>query len=185
MSQPTFTIEYTEPRSRLTAFFRFVLAIPHILVCGIWQYLAYILTFFQWWVILFTGRRNESLWNMQRSWLAYAARVYSYYGLMYDKWPNIGAEPNGEPTTFDFEYQAEASRLTNFFRIFWMIPTFIVAIVVMIGALVSTAVCWFAIVITGNQPRGMFDFLAKVHNFMVRTWACNLLMSDVRPKFGA
>jgi Domain of unknown function (DUF4389) len=185
MSQPTFTIEYTEPRSRLTNFFRYILVIPHIIVCGVWQYLAQILAFFQWWVILFTGKRNQSLWTMQNNWLGYAARVYSYYGLMYDKWPNIGVEPNGEPTSYHFEYQAEANRLTNFFRVLWLIPTAIVAIFVMIGALVTTVLCWLAIIFTGKQPRGMFDFLAKVHGFMVRVWACSLMMSDVRPKFGA
>jgi len=185
MSQPTFSIEYTEPRSRLTNFFRYILVIPHMVVSSVWQYLAQILGFFQWWIILFTGKRNQSLWNMQRSWLAYSARVWAYYGLMFDKWPNIGAEPNGEPTGFSFEFESKANRLTNFFRIIWLIPTLIIAILVMIGALICTALCWFAIVITGKQPRGMFDYLAKVHCFMVRLQASTLLMSDVRPKFGA
>lgn len=185
MSQPTFSIDYTEPRSRLTNFFRYILVIPHFIVSGVWQYLAQILGFFQWWIILFTGKRNQSLWNMQRSWLAYSARVWAYYGLMFDKWPNIGAEPNGEPTSFSFEFESKANRLTNFFRVIWLIPTLIVAIFVMIGALICTALCWFAIVITGKQPRGMFDYLAKVHCFMVRLQASTLLMSDVRPKFGA
>lgn len=185
MSKPIYTIEYTTPRSRLTALFRAVLYVPHYIIEYAWRVLAQVLGFVQWFIILFTGKRNEGIWNMQRSYLGYAARAYSYYGLMFDKWPNIGAEPNGEPTHFSFEFEAKANRLTNFFRFLWLIPTVIVAMFVMIGALVCVALSWFAIIITGKHPRGLFDFLAKTHAFMTHLMACTMLMSDVRPKFGA
>lgn len=185
MSQATFTIQYDEKRSRLTTLFRALLAIPHMIIMQAWQYLAQVLTIVQWFIILFTGKRNQGIWNMQNAWLGYAARVWSYYSVMFDKWPNIGAEPNGEPTSYSFEYSAEANRLTNFFRIFWLIPTIIVAFFVLIGASLCTVLAWIAIIITGKHPRGLFDFVAKTHTFMVRVETCALLMTDVRPKFGA
>jgi hypothetical protein len=183
MSKPTFAIEYTEPRSRLSVLFRAVLYIPHYIIEYAWRVLAQVLAFVQWFVILFTGRRNEGIWKLQRAYLGYAARVWAYYGLSFDKWPNIGAEPNGEPTRFEFEYTADANRLTNFFRFIWLVPTLIVAIGVMIVALICVVLSWFAIIITGKHPRGLFDFLARTHAFMAHVQACAFLMSDVRPKF--
>lgn len=185
MSTADLMIEYTSPRSRLTVFFRYILVIPHLMIAQVWGYLVVLLTVFQWFIILFTGKRNQGIWNMQRSWLAYASRVYAYYSLMYDKWPNIGAEPNGEPIALAFNYEASASRLTNFFRIIMIIPAAIVAAVVGIGFLVCMVLSWIAIVITGKHPRGLWDFMLKFHRFMTRYFSYTLLMTDTYPKFGA
>ncbi|MSV58283.1 MAG: DUF4389 domain-containing protein, partial [Actinobacteria bacterium] len=73
MSQPQFSIQYTEPRSRFSNIFRYLLAIPHQIVSSVWQIAALVCTFLQWWVIIITGKRNQSLWNVQRNWLGYAA----------------------------------------------------------------------------------------------------------------
>ena len=44
---------------------------------------------------------------------------------------------------------------------------------------------WFAILVTGKHPRGLFDFVMKTHQFVIRVQSCALLMTDTRPKFGA
>lgn len=184
MARPSFTITYTEPRSRLTNFFRYILAIPHLLISWAWGYLTNILTVLQWFVVLFTGKRNEGMWKMQNAWLGYAARVNSYFGLMFDQWPNIGPEPNGEPISYSFQYEASANRLSNFFRILWIIPAAVIALVFLVVAYIATVVCWFVILVTGNQPRGLFDLLAKVHSYMVQLNAYWMLMTDDYPKYG-
>jgi hypothetical protein len=183
MSAVQFSITYTEPRSRLATLFRGILVIPHVIILNIWQYLVQILAFFQWWIILFTGKRNQGIWNLENAWLGYAARVNSYWGLMYDKWPNIGPDPNGEPTTYAFEYVEKAHRVSNFFRILWAIPAIILSFPIMIVAIIASVVCWFIIIITGKQPAGIFHFLVKVHRFMTRLSSYVLLMTDTYPKF--
>ena len=185
MSQALFTIAYDEKRSRVSTLFRVLLAIPHMILVQAWQYLVQVLTLFQWVIILFTGKRNQGIWNLQNAWLGYASRVWGYYSLMFDQWPNIGTEPNKEPTTYSFEYSENANRLTNFFRIFWLIPSLIIGIFVLIGASVCTVLAWFAILVTGKHPRGLFDFVMKTHQFVIRVQSCALLMTDTRPKFGA
>ncbi|MFM8382747.1 MAG: DUF4389 domain-containing protein [Actinomycetota bacterium] len=185
MARPEFSIEYTAERNRLTTFFRVVLAIPHLIIENIGSQLAQVLGFFQWWVILVTGSRNEQLWKLQNVWLGFAARVYSYQSLMFDKWPNIGVEPNGEPTSYSFQYEKSARRLSNFFRLILVIPAVIVAIVVGIMAVVVTVIAWFAIVFTGTHPRGLFDKVLKVHRYIVQLNAYVLLMTDDYPKYGS
>ncbi len=42
-------------------------------------------------------------------------------------------------------------------------------------------VSWLVIIITGKQPRGMFDFIARVNRFTFDLTAYGLLMTDVYP----
>jgi hypothetical protein len=183
MSDVSYDVVYAEERNRLTTAFRLILYIPHYVIVAVWSYLTQLLAIFQWFVILFTGRRNESIWRLQRAWLAYAARAYSYVGLLFDKWPAIGPEPQGEPTRFEFEYEAEADRLSNALRILWLIPAAIVLMFIAIGSAFVTIVSWFAIVITGGHPRGMWDFILRFNRNYLRFGAYCLLMSDVYPWF--
>ena len=71
------------------------------------------LAFLQWFVILFTGRRNEGMWNFQRGYLGYNARVSSYVSLLYDEYPNFGSAWGDEPVAFGLDYRPDANRLTN------------------------------------------------------------------------
>ena len=45
-------------------------------------------------------------------------------------------------------------------------------------------ISWFAIVITGKQSRGMWDFILKVARFTLQLESYGLLMTDTYPKFG-
>ena len=45
-------------------------------------------------------------------------------------------------------------------------------------------ISWFAIVITGKQPRGMWDFLLKAQRYTLQLQSYGLLMTDTYPKFG-
>ena len=73
-----------------------------------------------------------------------------------------------EPVAFGTDYRPEANRLTNALRLIWIIPALIVAIVVTIGQSFVLLVSWFAIVITGRQSRGMFDFILARQPIRVR-----------------
>jgi hypothetical protein len=183
--QPVFTVDYTPKRSRLRTFFRSLLAFPHMLLMSVWGSVVNLVTFFQWWIILFTGKRNESISRMQSNWLGYGARVMSYYTSMYDQWPNFGPEKGDEPTSFTYEFAPAANRLTSFFRMITIIPAAIVGFFVMIGAAFVYFFSWWAIMFTGKQPEGMFGYLLKTHRFYVGLNAYSMMLTDTYPKFGA
>ena len=153
MSAVTYDVTYTERRSRLTSAFRYLLALPHLIVLGVWGYVAELLAFLQWFVILFTGRRNEGMWDFQRSYLGYHTRVTSYVSLAFDEpYPNFGSTWRGEPVAFDLAYRSEANRLTNALRLIWMIPALFIALFLGIAQGVLLLVSWLVIIITGKQP---------------------------------
>ena len=137
----------------------------------------------QWLVILFTGKRHQSLWSLSRDVLDWQSRANAYAGLMYDTYPNFGFEKKDEPMAFAVEYTESADRLTCALRIIWAIPALLLAIVIAIGAFFVTVVSWFAIVFTGQQSQGRFGFLMKAHRYGVRVGAYLTLLTDTYPKF--
>ena len=60
----------------------------------------------------------------------------------------------------------------------------IIAIFVGIASVVVVLISWFAILFTGNHPRGMWDFLLKSLRYSLQLQAYSLLMTDDYPKFG-
>ena len=102
---------------------------------------------------------------------------------MYDTYPNFGFEKRDEPVTFELTYEETANRLTCALRILWIIPAAIIFLLVAIGGVVVTLICWFAILFTGKQPKGMFDFLLKVYRMEARLNAYGQLLTDTYPKF--
>ena len=110
------------------AAFRIILAIPHLIIVQVWAYLTEILAVIQWFIVLFTGRRNEGLWNLQNAWLGYYCRVYGYVDLLYDPYPAFGTDPGPVPVRTQFSYDEPADRLTNGLRFIWAIPAIVIVI---------------------------------------------------------
>jgi hypothetical protein len=168
----------------LTVAFRIILAIPHLIISQVWGYLAQILAVIQWFIILFTGKRNEAMWNLQRSWLGYYSRVIGYVDLLFDQYPGFATDAGPAPVRSAISFEESANRLTCALRLIWLIPAAIIGFFVGIAAIVLLIISWFAIVITGRQSRSMWDFILKVARFPFQLQAYGLLMTDVYPKFG-
>jgi hypothetical protein len=179
----TYDVQYTEPRNRLTTAFRIILAIPHLICVGLWGYVAELAAVIQWFIILFTGQRNDGIWRFTRGYLSYSSRANGYLSLHFDEYPGFFNEWKSEPVAFDLRDDEPPNRLTNALRIIWMIPALIVAIFVQIGAMVVTLIAWFAIVITGAYPRGLFDFAVRAMRMSQRVTAYGLLATDAYPMF--
>jgi len=178
-----YDVAYTEQRNRLTTAFRYILAIPHLLLVGIWGWLAEAVSVVQWFIVLFTGKRNESIWNLQWAWLDYASRVNGYVDLLYDPYPAFGSDPGPVPVTTDFSYDEPADRLTNGLRFIWAIPALVIAAVLGFAMFFVVVVAWFAILFTGKHPRGMFDFTYRVVHYILQTNSYVLLMTDTYPNW--
>jgi len=150
---------------------------------SLWGQLAELLAVIQWFIVLFTGQRNDGIWNMQRAYLDYAARVQGYVWLLHDEFPPFGTESGRVPVVFDFDPQPDPpNRLTNALRL--ICPVLLLAAVIGIGAYVGAVISWFAIVITGRHPRGMWEFVLKFLRFYLEVTAYTLLMTDTYPSFG-
>jgi len=85
--------------------------------------------------------------------------------------------------TFEVDYVERRNRLTTFFRLLLVIPVGIVLYVFGIVASIAIVIAWFAIVITGRYPQGLYDFVADFNRFLARVTAYAVLLSDPYPPF--
>lgn len=181
MAEPDFDVSYLDRRNRLTVAFRGFLAIPHTFLQGAWGSVAQLSALCQWFVIVFTGRRNEGLYRFNNAYLEYSARVVAYTSLLHDTWPGFLTERRGEPVHYRLDYQPAANRLTTALRMIWVIPATVVLMIFAFAAAFVQLVAWFVIIISGQLPRGMFDFVVKVTRLSLATSAYLLLQTDQYP----
>jgi hypothetical protein len=79
-------------RTRLTVFFRLLLAIPALVISGVMNHLIEILAFFAWFVCLALGRMPEGMRNLLAFTIRYHAQTQAYYSLVTPRYPsfNVG-----------------------------------------------------------------------------------------------
>ena len=70
-----FDVEHQERYSRLTTFFRIILAIPHLIWILIWGIATELAVIIAWFAILFTGRYPQGLFGFVSAFLSYSTRV--------------------------------------------------------------------------------------------------------------
>jgi hypothetical protein len=97
--------------------------------------------------------------------------------------PPVASGFDDYPLQADVEHQGEYNRWLPLVKWFLLIPHYIVLIVLGIIAMFVTFISFFAVIITGRYPRGMFDFMVGVHRWAWRVQSYLLLMTDRYPPF--
>jgi hypothetical protein len=88
------------------------------------------------------------------------------------------------PVTYEADFKPEQNRATTFFRLILAIPWIIVAYVYEIAAFFTQVVAWFALLITGKYPEGLFKLNSGFVRYRIRTLAWLYLQTDEWPPFG-
>lgn len=181
----TFETDFVERRSRLTTFFRFLLAIPQFIVLAFYGLAAFCAVVVAWFALLFTGRWPMGLYMFVAGYMRYHARVYAYAWLLVDPYPPFSsAEEPGYPVRLNIPApQEDYSRLKVLLRIFYVIPAAIIVYVLNLVLELVGFVAWLVIVITGKQPKGLQDVLKMCVSYMARVNALFLLVTETYPPF--
>lgn len=87
------------------------------------------------------------------------------------------------PVLYEAEYVEKRSRLTTFFRGILVIPHIIVLYLIAIGLFFTVIGAWFAVVITGRYPQGLYDFNSNALRWLSRVGAYGYLLVDKYPPF--
>lgn len=88
------------------------------------------------------------------------------------------------PITFEADVAERRSRLTTFFRALMVIPHLLVLLVYGLVAVFTIVGAWFALVITGRYPQGLYTFNSGVLRYITRVYAYMYLLTDAYPPFG-
>ncbi len=89
----TYEVEYPEELSRWLIFFKWLLAIPHLIVLIFLLIGVYIALTVAWFAILFTKRYPESLFRFVVGVNRWQLRVNAYSNLLRDEYPPFSMEP--------------------------------------------------------------------------------------------
>jgi hypothetical protein len=198
-----FSVEYPDRQlNRLTTAFRLIVAIPIVIVAGAlgghassysagrnggWTiaagtggllFLAPLL------MIVFRQKypRWWYDWNLELQ--RFSNRVGVYLALMDDRYPSTDEH---QSVVLDFPYPDARQGLNRWLPLVkWLlaIPHYVLLVFLWFAALVAVIVAWFAILLTGRYPQGLFDFVLGVFRWTNRVvgyaW---VLVTDEYPPF--
>jgi Domain of unknown function (DUF4389) len=177
--------DYVEQRSRLSTFFRLILAIPWFVVSIFWGLVAIVCVAIAWFAILVTGRYPEGLYRGVSMALHFGARMNGFALLMTDAFPPFGGEENPEyPVRLRIAPPLERyNRWKTLFRIVLAIPIMIVLYFVQLISRAISVLAWLVIVVTGKLPRGIYDVMRFTLAYESRAAAYQLLVTETYPPF--
>jgi hypothetical protein len=89
------------------------------------------------------------------------------------------------PVQLHVEGVERRSRLTTFFRLILVIPHLVFLYAFGLVAQVVTLIAWFAIVITGRYPQGMWNLVSSYARYSARVYTYMTLVTDPFPPFSA
>jgi hypothetical protein len=169
-------------RSRLTVFFRWLLAIPHMLWLFLWSLASYLAWIIAWFATLFTGRCPTGLHDFLARYLRYLTHVNAYLHVVANPYPKFGGG-TGYPIDLEIDAPERQNRLVTFFRIILAIPAFIVALVLRQVLTIIAFLGWFVCLALGRMPRGMRDLAAYCLRYEMQTYAYVYLLTSRYPTF--
>jgi hypothetical protein len=206
MIGPTYPVQFSvdypgRPLDRLTSAFRIFVVIPIAIVLGtvdaaMWQsgnrgtqsavvvgaggllFLGPLL------MILFRQKYPRWWFDWNLELLRFINRVAAYLALMDDRYPSTDEE---QYVHLDFPYPDVATDLNRWLPLVkWLlaIPHYVVLFFLDIATVVVVIIVWFAILFTGEYPKGFFDFVEGVlrwHNRVVGY--ALILVTDQYPPF--
>jgi hypothetical protein len=195
-----FSVDYPDrPLDRVTTLFRVVAAIPILIVLSTvsgatWQWTAEgrttsagaggLLFFAP--LLMILVRQNYPRWwfdwnlELQR----FANRVGVYLALMDDRYPSTDDQ---QTVHLDYAYPDAARDLNRWLPLvkwFLAIPHYVVLVALDLAAVAAVIGAWFAILVTGSYPRGLFAFVEGVFRWNNRVVGYALtLVTDRYPPF--
>jgi Domain of unknown function (DUF4389) len=168
-------------RSRLTVFFRLLLAIPHL----IWLYLWGIVVFFAaigaWFAALFTRSVPDGLHRFIARYVRYYTHVGAYVLLAANPFPGFVGEQGSYPVDPEIAGPREQNRWKTGFRIILVIPALLVSGGLSGTLFVAALLGWFASLFTARMPRNLRQAQLLALRYNAQTYAYSLLLTDRYP----
>ena len=180
----TFEVAYPEQLSRLSTFFRVILAIPLYLWVYVWTFFAMIAVLFAWIAIVITGRFPAGLYRFVSQWTYSVSILTAYLALLTDQFPPFIPDPASDyPVRMTFTPLERYSRLKTFFRGILEIPILVLRYVLGILLELGAVAAWFTVIALGRMPRGLFDMLMTVNSYTARSDGYLFLLTETYPPF--
>jgi hypothetical protein len=197
-------VDYPDRLDRLTTFFRLIWAIPILVIVGLLTAsgnetvvtqtgeqvrntgggISGGLSLATALMIVFRVRYPRWWFDFARELTRFEARVGAYLALLTDRYPSTVEE---QSVHLEIDYPDVERHLNRWLPLVkWLlaIPHYLVLVVLVLVAILTIVVAWFAILFTGRYPRALFDFVVGVGRWALRVQAyAFLLVTDRYPPF--
>ena len=167
-------------RSRLTVFFRFLLALPHFVWLLLWSIAALLAAIVNGFVALVRGRSATPLHRFLAAYVRYSAHVTAFVTLVGNRFPGFTGEP-GYPVEITVAPPQRQNRWVTLFRSFLAIPALIVGGALTGALAVVGFLGWFAALATGRMPTGLRKLGVVAVRYLAQTNAYWLVVTDQYP----
>ncbi len=171
-------------RSRLTVFFRLLLALPHFVWITLWWVAATLAVIAAWIVALIIGRPPAALHRFLSAFVRYASHLTAYAALTANPFPGFTGAAGSYPVDPDLPPPERQRRLVTLFRLFLAFPALAVSgalgVILLFGAFLG----WFVSLALGRMPRSLRDAQAYSLRYSAQVSAYLLLVTDRYPYSG-
>jgi hypothetical protein len=168
-------------RSRMTVFFRLPLLIPLLVWLVLWTIPAVLAVILQWFVTLAAGRPATSFHRFLSRYIRYAFHVYAFGAIAANPFPGFTGLPGIYPLDLVLPEPGRQSRWKTLFRIFLVIPAFLMGGALGSALIVGAILTWFAALATGRAPEGLRNLEAWALRYSGQTNAYLYLLTDRYP----
>lgn len=189
------SIVHQESYSRLelilrTLFGAFYIILPHFFILffiGLW---GSILSFIAFWVVLFTGRYPESMFEYQVQLLRWQIRVNARMSNLADDYPSFGLTAKDDHVSLEVPYPERISRGLLLLRVFFgvvyvIVPHFFILFFRVIWGSILTFLAWFMVLFTKRFPASWHEFLVGTIRWNTRVTLYMSFMTDDYPPFSS
>ncbi len=181
-------------RSRLTVFFRAILAIPHYIWAFLLGTVVALLVFVDWFILLVNTRTPDGIHNFVAGYIRYLTHLEAYFLIAANPYPGfylIGADTY--PIDLEVDPPQQQNRWKTFFRLFLAIPAVMVGSTLFWGgprggsyfagglAFVAAFLVWWAALVQARAPRGLRDLLVYCLGYSAQVSAYLFLVTDRYP----
>jgi hypothetical protein len=171
-------------RSRLTTFFRLLLAVPHFVWLVLWGVAAFFAVTANWFVTLFRGRPAAPLHRFVAALLRYQTHVFAFVTLVANPFPGFVGRPGSYPVDLELPEPARQNRWVTGFRFFLAIPAFLIGGALSTVAYIAAIFSWFYALARGRVPRGLRNVGALSLRYGAQAWGYFALLTDRYPYSG-
>ena len=191
-------------RSRLTVFFRLILAIPLFIWLVLWSIAILFVVVLNWFVTLAAGRPAATLHGWTCSYVRFTAHFNAYLYLVGNPYPGFMGEEGEYPIDLQLPPPGPQNRWKTLLRLFLAIPALLLASALGGGftggygwrnrnsgyssaggrgalSLTCAFLGWFAILARGRMPKGLRDASAYGIGYGAQAAAYLLLVTDRYP----
>jgi hypothetical protein len=165
------------------------LAIPQLFIVYALSMLRGALTLVAFFTVVFTRRIPRPLFDAIAMTFRYEWRAASYALFLREDYPPFDFQPAAADDGLDphtlvtFTYPERMSRWQPLVKWLLAVPHYLALFALSIAAMVVVIAGFFAVVITGEYPQGLRDFLVGVYRYNVRVQAYAGLLTDQYPPF--